>query len=183
MSTIAAWFSKGLIVLTLAVVATASLMPTAAFAISPADIGTPAAPTYTYDRLQQAWAREQAVYERLGRFFGNIDSRLARAQRLLDRAKANGKDVSALQAALDAFIAAVKQARPTYESINGIVASHQGFDAAGNVVDPVKALGTVLDMHAKLKEIRQAVVPAAKALRQAIRDFRAANQSAATPVP
>ncbi len=181
MSTIAVWFSKGLLVVTLAGLAIASVMPTAAFAISPADIGTPAAPTY--DRLQQAWAREQAVYERLGRFFGNIESRLERAQQLIDRAKANGKDVSSLQAALDAFIAAVKQARPTYESINGIVASHQGFDAAGNVVDPVKALGTVLDMRAKLSDLRQMVVPAAKALRQAIRDFRAANQPAATPTP
>ncbi len=181
MSTIAAWVSKAWLVLTLVVVGLASAVPANVYALGPADTGTPPAPTY--DRLQRAWAREQAVYARMGRFFTNVDQRIDRAQQLIDKAKANGKDVSAVQAALDAFNAAVKQAKPTYEGLNGIVSSHQGFDASGAVVDPVKAFQTVLDMHDKLKDIRQTIVPARKALRQAIQDYRAANHPVATPTP
>lgn len=181
MSTIAAWVSKAWLVITLAVVGLATVVPANVYALVPADTGTPPAPTYP--GLQRAWAREQAVYARMGRFFTNVDQRIFRAQQLIDKARANGKDVGALQAALDAFRAAVKQARPTYESINGIVSSHQGFDASGAVVDPVKAFQTVLDMRARIMEVRQAVVPAAQALRQAIQEYRAANPPTATPTP
>ena len=179
MTTIAMWVSKAWLVLTLGVVGITTAVPANAYALSPSDTATPAAPSFT--RLERAWAREQRVYSRMGKFFDNIDTRLERAQQLIDRAKANGKDVSALQAALDAFSAAVKQARPTYEGIKGIISSHQGFDNNGNVVDAVKALETVQDMHGKLKDTRRTVLPAAHALRQAIRDFRDANQPVATP--
>jgi hypothetical protein len=182
MSTIAVWVSKAWLILTMAVTGFTSALPANVLqAPAPSATSTAAAPSYP--RLQRAWAREQRVYDRLGRFFENVDQRIERGQQLIDKAKANGKDVSALQAALDAFQAAVKQARPTYEGLNGIVSSHQGFDANGAVVDPVKAFQTVLDMRDKLKEIRSTVFPAAKALRQAVHDFRLANQPAATPTP
>ncbi len=178
MSTIALWLSKAWLIASMAI---AGAFP----AISPVlNAVTPASPTAaSYPRLQQAWAGEQRVYDRLTRFYDNIDAREQRGQELIDRAKANGKDVSAVQAALDAFEAAVKQSQPAFESTKGIVASHQGFDASGNVTDPVKAFETVLDMHAKLKDVRQTILPAARTLRQAIRDFRAANQPTATPTP
>ena len=182
MSTIAVWVSRAWLILTMAITGVTSALPAIITqAPGPSSTGTPAAPSD--DRLQRAWAREQRVYDRLGRFFDNVDARIERGQQLIDKARARGKDVSALQAALDAFQAAVKQARPTYESINRIVSSHQGFDANGAVVDPVKAFQTVLDMRDKLQEIRTTVVPAAKALRQAIRDFRLANRPAATSTP
>lgn len=178
MSTIALWLSKAWMIVSMAV---AGAAPVGAQALNPAGTATSAAPSYP--RLQQAWAREQRIYHRLTRFYDNIDARLERGQQLIDKAQANGKDVSALQAALNTFEAAVKQAQPIYESTKGIVSSHQGFDANGNVVDPVKAFQTVLDMRDKLKEVRLIILPPAKALRQAIRDFRAANQPVATPTP
>ncbi len=178
MSTIALWLSKAWLILSMAV---GGIVPVGAQALRPANTATPAAPSYP--RLQRAWVREQRIYDRLTRFYDNIDARIERGQQLIDKAQANGKDVTALQAALNTFEAAVKQAQPTYESIKGIVASHQGFDAAGNVVDPVKAFETVLNMRDKLKEIRQIIVPPAKALRQAIRDFRLADQPVAAPTP
>ncbi len=178
MSTIALWLSKAWLIVSMAV---GGIAPVGGQALNPAAPATPAAPSYP--RLQQAWAREQRIYDRMTRFYDNIDARIQRGQQLIDKAQANGKDVTALQAGLNTFEAAVKQAQPTYESIKGLVASHQGFDAAGNVVDPVKAFQTVLDMRDKLKEVRQIIVPPAKALRQAVRDFRAANQPVATPTP
>jgi len=87
------------------------------------------------ERLEQAWARQLRTYERIGKGFERNDEFIDRAQNLIDKAAANGKDVSALQAALDAFEAAVTEARPVYESASGIVNSHQGFDEKGKVID------------------------------------------------
>jgi hypothetical protein len=178
MSTIALWLSKAWLIGAMAVSAVIPGVSPLANSLSASPAATP-----SYPRLQQAWAREQRVYSRQTRFYDNVDAREQRAQQLIDRAKANGKDVSALQSALAAFESTVKQAQPVFESTKGIVASHQGFDASGTVTDPVKAFQTVLDMHGKLKDVRQTILPSARALREAIRDFRAANQPAATPTP
>ena len=123
------------------------------------------------ERLERVWARQLHVYERMGR----TDEFIEKVQRLIDRAKANGKDVSAVQAALDAFKAAAKNAQPTYESVKGLINSHQGFDSNGKVTDPEKAKETVKAMHGKFKEIRDAMNGTGKALHQAIKAFREAN--------
>jgi len=129
------------------------------------------------ERLEKIWAREMKIHERLGMVFDN-DAAFERAQRLIDRASANGKDVSAVQAALDAFKASVKNARPTYESLKGIINSHQGFDDAGKMTDSEKAKATVKEMGDKLKEIRSLMGGTGKALREAVRAFRDANKPA-----
>lgn len=125
----------------------------------------------TNEKLEQVWARQLRTYERIG----HTDEFIAKAQRLIDRAKANGKDVSALQAALDAFAANAKEAHPVYESMKGIVNAHQGFDANGKVTDPEKAKETVRAMHDKLQEIKTIMDGTGKALREAIKAFREAN--------
>ena len=134
----------------------------------------------TNERLERIWARQLRIYARMGRG----DEFMERVQKLIDRAKANGKDVSAVQAALDAFKEAAKDAQPIYESLKGIVNSHQGFDNNGKVTDPGKAKETVKAMHNKFKEIREAMNGTGKALREAIKAFREANphpQSAPAP--
>jgi hypothetical protein len=123
------------------------------------------------ERLERIWARQLRIYERMGR----TDELVERAQKLIDRAKENGKDVSALQTALDAFEAALRDAHPIYVSAQGIVSSHQGFDANGKVTDVAKAQETVQTMRAKFKEIKEAMDGTGKALREAIRLFREAN--------
>jgi len=127
-------------------------------------------------RLERAWERQQRIHDRLAFMFDHVQRRIERAQELIDRAKTNGKDVTALQSALDAFADAVKKARPVYESTKGIIASHQGFDAGGKVTDLQQAKQTVADMGEKLKEIRDILEDQARALREAIRTFRNANR-------
>lgn len=127
------------------------------------------------ERLERAWERQLHLYERIGWGFEHDDAFTERVQRLIDRARENGKDISAVQAALDAFEAALKKAHPIYESTKGIVNSHQGFDANGKVTDPVKAQETVQAMHAKLTDIKDAMKDTGKALHEAIRAFREAN--------
>lgn len=132
----------------------------------------------TNDKLEKVWARQQRRYNRLG----HVDQLVDRIQKLIDRATANGKDASGVQPALDAFKAARKDAQPTYESMKGVINSHQGFDANGTVTDPEKAKETVKDMRDKFQEIKTTLNGTGKALRDAIQAFRQANpRPTATP--
>ena len=123
------------------------------------------------EKLERVWARQLKVYERIGR----ADEFVTKIQGLIDKASANGKDISAVQTALDAFTEAAKNAKPVYESMKGIVNSHQGFDANGRVTDPEKATETVKAMAEKMKEIKTTMQGTGRALRDAIKAFREAN--------
>lgn len=183
MSTIVMWLKTTLLVSTIAALGLAAFPIANAYALEPSEPPTPGTPApISNDKLEQIWAREQSAYNRIGALLDRSDELIAKIQELIDRAKSNGKDVSALQAALDAFADAVKQVHPVYESAKGIVASHQGFDANGKVTDVQKAIQTVKDMRDKLKEIRGIVSGPAKALREAIKAFRQANKPTPTPV-
>ena len=155
------------VVVTLGLASMPSIIASAAGEYDP----TPPQGNVSNERLERVWARQLRTYKRMGR----TDEFVERVQRLIDRAKANGKDVSAVQTALDAFKVAAKQAQPFYESIQGIINSHQGFDSTGKVTDPEKAKETVKAMHEKFKEIRDAMNGTGKALHQAIKVFRQAN--------
>ena len=134
----------------------------------------------TNERLEKVWAHQLRIYEKMGK----SDEFVGKVQQLIDRAKANGKDVSAVQAALEAFEDALKVAKPVYESAKGIVNSHQGFDADGKVTDPEKAKATVKAMAEKFKEIKTAMNGTGKGLHDAIQAFREANpRPEKTPTP
>jgi len=134
----------------------------------------------TKERLEKIWAHQLRLYERMGK----TDEFIEKVQKLIDRAEANGKDASAVQAALNAFAEAAKSAKPIYESMNGIVNSHQGFDDNGKVTDMEKAKETVKSMHEKMQEIKTVMNGTGKALREAIKAFREANpRPTKTPVP
>jgi hypothetical protein len=140
-------------------------------AAGPDDPNHPPSGELTNERLERIWARQLRAYEK----WGKSEEFVEKAQALIDRASTNGRDVSAVQSALDAFENAIKDARPIYESANGIVNSHQGFDADGKVTDPEKAKETVHQLGEKMKEIRDAMGGTGQALRESIRAFREAN--------
>jgi hypothetical protein len=153
---------------------------TSVSAVGPADVSIPSQNRLSNERLERIWARQLRTYNRLGRADRFIDH----LQRLIDHAKANGRDISAVQAALDAFGAAVQDVHPVYEGMKGIVTLHPGFGENGKVTDPVKAQETVKEMHAKIQEIKTAMNGTGSALREAIKAFREANshlQPAPTP--
>ncbi|MDD2921994.1 MAG: hypothetical protein PHQ36_06875 [Anaerolineales bacterium] len=133
-------------------------------------------PKLTNEKLEQIWARQLMRYEKIGKAFDESDARLTKLQELIDKAKANGKDVTAVQTALDNYKAALKTAKPIYESAKGIIASHQGFDANGKVTDAEKAKSTLKDLRGKMEELKSAMNGTRKALGEAVKKFRAANK-------
>jgi hypothetical protein len=170
-------FKKTMIVALAAALVFAALPLTSAFA---QDV-TPPKGEVSNEKLEQIWARQLKNYELVGKGFEDTDGQIAKIQARIDQAAANGKDVTALQAALDAFESALKSAKPTYNSINGIVNSHQGFDANGKVTDTEKAKATVQEMRAKMQELKSAMNGTGKALREALKAFREANKPAGAP--
>ena len=154
-----------------------ALLPTpSAQALTPVAASTPPVASGGGVRLERAWLRQQIRYDRLGVMFDHVQQRIDLAQQMIDEAKSNGKDVAALQTTLDGFSSAVQQTRPTYEGMQGIISSHQGFDANGKVTDATQAAATVRDMQEKFLSIRDTLSGPAKALRDAVRSFRQANR-------
>ncbi len=176
-------FKKTILIALVAALGMASLPFVSVSAAGAYDPPVPPEKQLSNERLEQIWARQLERYERIGKGFERDDAFIERVQKLIDRAKENGKDVSDVQAALDAFEAALKDAHPIYESAKGIVNSHQGFDENGKVTDPAKAQETVNAMRAKFQEIKEAMNGTGKALREAIRAFREANPRPPRPTP
>lgn len=167
----------------LALVAALGVGSLSAFGVSAAGTNDPNPPPQgemTNERLEQIWSKQLRVYEILGK----TEEFIGKARQLTDHAAQNGKDISAVQAALEAFANAAKDAKPIYESAQSIVDSHAGFDAGGKVTDAEQAKETVRAMGEKLKEIKETMGGAGKALRDAFHAFREANpRPERTPTP
>jgi hypothetical protein len=184
MSMIVMWFKKAFLMVWVAALGFGTLPMINASALGPSDSTTPTPPTQSpTDRLESVWIKEQAIYTKLGSFLNNSDPFLTRAQGFINKAKANGKDTSALQAALDAFANALKQAEPIYQSAGEIISSHKGFDENGKVINQVQALATVKDLRNNFIEIHQLLLGPRQALKDAFKAFREANKSSTTPTP
>ena len=180
MKMIVLFLKKTVLIALVAALALAALPVTSAHAsglYDPAD--PPAEETRLRDkRLERIWAHMQRVYERQGHMLEHADRLVEHIQNLIDRLEENGKDVTALQAALDAFEDALREAHSVYESATRIIDAHAGFDVGGNVTDREKAIETVRELGEKLKEIRQIVGEPGKALREALKAFRDARRPA-----
>jgi hypothetical protein len=168
----------------LVVALTVAALPLAsAFAAPATDNSTPPAAGNTLNpRLELAWARVQVGVERVNLMSKRSAVMVDKLQTLIDRAKANGKDVTALQSALDAFKQALKSAAPTIAKINSIKTTHAGFDANGKVTDATQAAATLKEIKSQFEALRGQLAPARKALTAAVKAFRDANpRPTATP--
>jgi len=103
------------------------------------------------EKLEKVWARQLQAYEKTGKAFADVDAHIAKFQERIDKAAENGKDVTALQAALDAYESALNAAQPKYAGIASIVNTHAGFDANGKVTDAEQAKSTVEQMRTKIQ--------------------------------
>jgi len=174
-------FRKLTMLALVAALAFAALPLSTTYAAGLNDTSTPPAPANPSDptlvkaRLELAFASQQAKVKLLGLAIDNFDTRTAKIQKMLDKAKEKGLDVSAVQAAFDSFKTAFVAGKPLYEKANGIVAQHSGFDSAGKVTNIEQARATVKSLTDVIKQYRDTVGSSFKALREAIRAFRQAN--------
>ncbi len=179
-------FRKFILGALIAALSLAALPLTTAFAAGP----TPPAPGATKDpatvnaRLELVFAHQQTRITRIGEAVTKFETMTKSTQTLIDKAKANSKDVSAVQTAFDAYKAAFEKGKPLYEQAKTILTAHDGFDASGKVTDAEKAKATIKSLAGILKQYETTVGETFKALGQALKAFRAANpRSTPTPAP
>ncbi len=144
--------------------------------------GTKADPTVAKARLELVFARQQVKVLMIGQAVESFDNQSANIQKMLDKAKEKGLDVTALQAAFDAYKAAFLNGKPIYLQAKDLVSNRPGFDAAGKVTDLELAKTTVKSLAAVNKQYKDTVGESFKALREAIKAFREANPRP-TPTP
>jgi hypothetical protein len=124
-----------------------------------------------YSRLERAWARGLALYERQGVLLERAEGIVERIENLIERAQAHGWDTSRVESALADFEAALREAHAIHQQGQGIVNSHKGFDSNGQVTDPEKALESVKSLFENLKEFRNVIKDAYRNLFEVVRAF------------
>ncbi len=144
---------------------------------------TPAVCVVSNARLEFSWARAVNLTEYLRHRYDHSEERIDWARQRIDRAQENGRDLSAVEAALEAYAAAVEQAGPFLSEAEAVILGHAGFSAEGKVEDCSTATGTLKSLYDSLDKVRDQVASPRLALRQALEAFRKAQRPAPTSVP
>lgn len=174
-------FKKITMVMLIAMLGLGVLPASSAYAASGYDEITPPENTaWADERLERAWSRALRIEERLGKLFEKSDTVIEKIKKAIDDANERGLDTTAVQAALDDFVAGVENTHPIYEEAQGLIADHQGFDEDGNVVDVAEAVETLKALRGKGQEMKTAFDGSLKSLREAIKEFRDDNPRPAT---
>ncbi|MBT3314211.1 MAG: hypothetical protein HN390_06320 [Anaerolineae bacterium] len=168
---------KKILLFALAAVLSIAVLPTSSvYASDLMDEPTPSESLeLSGERLEKAWERVLRINERVGKKFERADALVEKIQTLIDKATADGKDTTAVQAALDAFGLATEEARPLYDAAQSIIDAHEGFGTDGKVTDAEKAAETIKSLGESLRGIRDVTGESGKALREAIKAYREAN--------
>lgn len=141
----------------------------------------PPDPARRAERLERAYAREQEWLGKQAERLTHAGEIEAKIQEFIDKAKGEGKDTAALEAALASASAKVDEAQARHDEAAGILSTHAGFDEAGKVTDPDAARETVENAGRALRDAHRLLHDAAIEMKRAIRDFRQANRPAPQP--
>ena len=134
-------------------------------------------------RLEFQLQRLQLVLQGQGLRLEMSRTIITQTQTWIDALKADGKDTSALQSALDAFSGQVQATQAAHDQAKSILDAKAGFDAGGKVVDAGQARQTVQDARQAMKEAHQSIKSASDAFRDAVKAFRQANKPQNPPKP
>jgi len=166
--------ASGLLVVALTAAAFVAVPAAPAYA----DDGTPPTPERSRDRgarLEQVFEREKDWLSRQSDNLGKAGAASQKLSGLIEKAKANGVDVSSLEAALATFESQIAVAGQQHEEAAAIIDAHSGFNGGGKVTDPDLALETVKSAGGALREAAQTMKEAGQGLRQAVKAWREAH--------
>ncbi len=161
----------------------------AGFAFGPAatafaDDGTPPAPPQARgekaggridELLAKAYARAQDMFAKQGERLSGASERAAKIQDLIDAAKANGQNTSAVEAALASFKTSVATAQAAHDTAANLLSTHAGFDDKGKVTDREQAKQTLQSVREAMRQARDALVQGRQTLGEALRAWREAH--------
>jgi hypothetical protein len=122
--------------------------------------------------------REQTMFADQTSRLADASTVAAKTQDYINAQNANGKDTSALAAALAAFNTQIATAQSSHDAAGALITAHAGFDANGAVTDLVQAAQTVVAVRKPLLDAHRTLRQAAVDLRGAIRTYRQKNSTA-----
>lgn len=125
--------------------------------------------------LENLLKREQILLNNQQERLTLSDQAAATAQRWISDLQAEGKDVTALQAALSAFQTGLAQARGSFDTAKQLLAAHAGFDANGQVTNAAQALKTISEAGRAERQFHLTITQATIDFRTAVRAYRQAN--------
>jgi len=138
-----------------------------------------AAPPVQEESGERGAARLELAYLRLGHAAEEQALHLDHAADVADfvaewieTLAGQGQDVSQLQAALDAFQAALAEAQEYHQEAEAILEVHSGFDENGKVTNREQAVETLRQAGRSLQDARRALKDGTIELRRAVRDWR-----------
>jgi len=183
MSKIVSALQKPLLILLILATGLLAFPTAGALAAGSDSMGTPPTGQPDNSRLENAWARQQQVFQRQSDRLSKAGDLISKVQALIEKANGKGWDTSAVQAVLRAFQSAVQNAQSVHAGGTRLIAAHAGFDASGKVTDRTQAVTTVKALHQVIQDTRVALNGTGKALVQALKDLRAAHKPASAPTP
>lgn len=131
--------------------------------------------------LQRAFAEQQHALTALGRKLDRADARAAKVASWIAKVKAQGKDTTALDAALSAFKDKIAAARASWAAADATLKAHAGFDDSGKVTDSTAARATVEQARSQLESTRRTLAGAYRDLRAAVVAYRKAHRGVDDP--
>jgi hypothetical protein len=179
MNTKMSWMKKGLAAIAIAVMIglLAFAAPARVYAANGME-GTPppTQPAANPARLEKVYQKLVDLLAKQEEHLGKIDTKIADVTERIAGLKAEGKDVTALEAALAGYQAKVDEAKAMHGEAAAILGTHAGFDAAGKVVDAAAAKETIKTAGEKMRDAHQELRPALRELMKALREFRRDNK-------
>ncbi len=127
------------------------------------------------DLREKQFKREQEALAKQQDHLNRAATLVTKAQAYLDQLKSQGKDTTALQAALSTFNSQVATAQSAHNTAADVLNRHIGFDADGQVTNLAQATQTVIDARQSLWDANRILRQAALDLARVIRSYRRSN--------
>jgi uncharacterized protein YlxW (UPF0749 family) len=133
--------------------------------------------------LKNELKREQTWLNTQQNHLDKANQAAAKAQELIDAAKSEGKDVAALEAGLAVFKNQISSAQSAHDVACGILSTHAGFDADGNITDRDAAHQTIISARQSLENAHKMIDQAVRDLNRVVKDWKRDHQSGQTTTP
>lgn len=118
------------------------------------------------------------AYDRLVFAHQNLNSRIGFAnqaadltQQWIDNLKAEGKDTSSLEAALQTFRTSLATTQTYADQAGSILATHAGFDDEGNVLDREQARTTLREVRQQIRDGNHTLADATRTFHTTVKDY------------
>lgn len=133
------------------------------------------------ERLKNWYQREQNWLNVQTEHLAKANEAAGKVQEWINELNGQGKDTSALEAALAAYQQQIASAQSAHDTAASILGAHAGFDDDGNVTDPEQALQTLTSARQSLADAHDILRQARGDLHRAVQDFRKTNMANQLP--